>query len=80
MLILAILAIGMLAGWLAQLILGRKTSDRAEALVAGVVGSFVAGLLASLIAGDGFAIRPSGIIGATVGAIVVLAVWGVARR
>ena len=73
--ILAILAIGIVAGWLAQLILGRRTSNRCEALVAGLVGSFVGGLLASLIAGSGFAIRPSGIIGSAVGAIIVLVVW-----
>jgi uncharacterized membrane protein YeaQ/YmgE (transglycosylase-associated protein family) len=63
------------AGWLAQLILGRRTSNRGEALVAGLVGSLVGGLLASLITGRGFAIRPSGIIGSAVGAIIVLVVW-----
>jgi uncharacterized membrane protein YeaQ/YmgE (transglycosylase-associated protein family) len=75
LLILAILAIGIVAGWLAQLILGRRTSNRGEALVAGLVGSFVGGLLASSIAGSGFAIRPSGVIGSAVGAIIVLVVW-----
>jgi uncharacterized membrane protein YeaQ/YmgE (transglycosylase-associated protein family) len=63
------------AGWLAQLILGRRTSNRGEALVAGLVGSLIGGLLGSLIAGSGFAIGPSGIIGSTVGAIIVLVVW-----
>ena len=45
------------------------------AIVAGLVGSFVGGLLASLIAGDGLALRPSGIIGSIVGAVVVTVVW-----
>jgi uncharacterized membrane protein YeaQ/YmgE (transglycosylase-associated protein family) len=79
MLILAIILIGMAAGWVAQLILGRGTGNWTEALVAGLVGSFVGGLLASLLAGDGVRIRPSGLIGTIVGAIVVLAIWGAVR-
>ena len=79
MLILAILGLGFLAGWLAQLILRRGTGNWGEALLAGLIGSFVGGLIVSLIAGDGFAIRPSGIIGSIVGAIIVLAIWGAIR-
>jgi uncharacterized membrane protein YeaQ/YmgE (transglycosylase-associated protein family) len=45
------------------------------AIVAGLVGSFIGGLLISLLAGDGIDLRPSGIIGSLVGAIVVTAVW-----
>jgi uncharacterized membrane protein YeaQ/YmgE (transglycosylase-associated protein family) len=78
-LILAILGLGFLAGWLAQLVLGRGTGNWGEALIAGLVGSFVGGLIVSLIAGDGFRIRPSGIIGSIVGAIIVLAIWGAVR-
>lgn len=79
MLILAILALGFLAGWLAQLILGRGTGNWGEALLAGLIGSFVGGLIVSLLAGDGFSIRPSGIIGSILGAIIVLAIWGAIR-
>jgi uncharacterized membrane protein YeaQ/YmgE (transglycosylase-associated protein family) len=79
MLILAILGLGFLAGWLAQLILGRGTGNWGEALLAGLIGSFVGGLIASLIAGDGLRIRPSGIIGSIVGAVIVLAIWGAIR-
>jgi uncharacterized membrane protein YeaQ/YmgE (transglycosylase-associated protein family) len=79
MLILAIIVIGMAAGWVAQLALGRGTGNWSEALFAGLVGSFVGGLIASLIAGDGVRIRPSGLIGTIVGAIVVLAIWGAVR-
>ncbi len=75
MLILAILAFGMLIGWLAQLALGMGTRPNAQSLIAGLVGSFVGGLLASLIAGDGLRLRPSGLIGSFLGAIVVLLVW-----
>jgi uncharacterized membrane protein YeaQ/YmgE (transglycosylase-associated protein family) len=78
-LILGIIGLGILAGWLAQLLLGRGTGNWAEALVAGLVGSFVGGLLFSLLAGDGLRIRPSGIIGSIVGAVIVLAIWGAIR-
>ena len=77
MLLLALIVFGMATGALAQMILGRSgyRIDWAMALVAGLVGSFVGGLLASLLAGDGLAIRPSGIIGSIVGAVIVTAVW-----
>lgn len=75
MLILAILGVGMLMGWLAQLLMGMGSRPNAQSLIAGLVGSFVGGLIFSLVAGEGFAIRPSGLIGTFVGAIVVLLVW-----
>ena len=80
-LILAIILIGMAAGWVAQLVLGRRTGRGSwgEAIVAGFVGSFVFGLIASLVAGDGLKLRPSGLLGSIAGAIIVLAVWGGAR-
>lgn len=79
MLILAIIVIGLAAGWVAQLVLSRDTTNRGEALAAGLIGSFVGGLLGSLLAGDGLSIRPSGLIGTVLGAIVVLAIWGAVR-
>lgn len=83
MLLLAILGFGVLAGAVAQLLLGTGLYhiDRAEALVAGLVGSFVGGLLASPVAGDGLRLRPSGLIGSIVGAILVTALhrWYRAR-
>jgi uncharacterized membrane protein YeaQ/YmgE (transglycosylase-associated protein family) len=77
MLLLAILGLGMLAGAVAQLVLGTGLYriEWGEALVAGLVGSLVGGMLASLLAGDGLAIRPSGLIGSIVGAIVVTAAY-----
>ena len=80
-LILALLAIALAAGWIAQLIVGRSRgrTDWTEALIAGFIGSFVGGLLASLIAGDGLEFRPSGLIGSIIGAVVVTAVWGLVR-
>ena len=83
MLILAILAIAMATGWIAQMILGRnrpgRRNDWGEALIAGFIGSFVGGAIFSLIAGDGFDLKPSGIIGSVIGAVIVLAVWGAIR-
>jgi uncharacterized membrane protein YeaQ/YmgE (transglycosylase-associated protein family) len=78
-LILFIVVLGMAAGWVAQLILGRST-NRGEALVAGLVGSFVGGLLVSLLAGDGLELRATGLIGSVAGAVIVLAIWGAIRR
>ena len=79
MLILIIIVFGMAAGWFAQLILGRR-QNWTEALVAGVVGSFVGGLLVSLVSGDGLDIRASGLIGSIAGAVIVLGIWGAVRR
>jgi len=78
-LILAILAIGLASGWVAQLVLGRNTQNRSEAFAAGMIGSFLGGLLVSLVAGDGIAIRPTGLIGSILGAIIVLAIWTLVR-
>ena len=63
----------MLVGAAAQLILGRGGSgiNWPLAFGTGIAGSFVGGLLASLLAGDGFNLRPSGIIGSIIGAIIV---------
>ena len=76
-LILGLILFGMVIGAGAQLILGRggEGIDWTLAIVAGLVGSFIGGLLASLLAGDGLALRPSGIIGSLVGALIVTAAW-----
>jgi uncharacterized membrane protein YeaQ/YmgE (transglycosylase-associated protein family) len=76
MLILALIAIGIAAGWVAQLVLGRdgRQTDWTLAFVTGLIGSFVGGLLFSLIAGDGLELRMTGLIGSIVGAIIVLAI------
>ena len=77
MLFIGIILFGMLIGAAAQLILGRRggSVDWGMALVAGLVGSFVGGLIFSLAAGDGFELRPSGIIGSVLGALIVTLVW-----
>jgi uncharacterized membrane protein YeaQ/YmgE (transglycosylase-associated protein family) len=77
LLILAIIGLGALCGWLASMLLGRGTRLDGRALVAGLLGSFVGGLIFSLLAGDGLDLRPSGLIGSILGAVIILAVWGV---
>ena len=77
MLILGIVLFGMLVGAAAQLLLRTRGHgiNWTVAIVAGLLGSFVGGLLSSLLSGDGLALRPSGIIGSIVGAIVVTGVY-----
>jgi uncharacterized membrane protein YeaQ/YmgE (transglycosylase-associated protein family) len=70
MLIFAILGFGIIVGFVAGWITG--TEDWGKRILYGLLGSFVGGLLASLIAGDGLALRPSGIIGSIVGAVVLM--------
>ena len=76
-LILAIIVFGMAIGATAQFILGRRGGhvDWTSAIVAGLAGSFIGGLLISLLSGDGLNLRPSGIIGSLVGAILVTLGW-----
>lgn len=84
MLILAIILFGMVAGAIAQWILGSDAwhIDWPSAFASGLIGSFVGGLLSSLLAGDGLALKPSGLIGSIVGALIVTVVyrWWKARQ
>lgn len=82
MLIIGLVLFGMLVGAAAQLLLGRsrKGIDWSLAFVSGLAGSFVGGLLSSLLAGDGLELRPSGLIGSVVGAVIVTAAWQWWRR
>jgi len=78
MLILAIILFGMIAGGLAQMVLGQSMRDVnwTLAILTGLIGSFVGGLLVSLLAGDGLELRPSGLIGSFVGALLLTLAWG----
>ena len=81
MILLFILVWGMFAGWIAHLILARNQPiNWAELLVVGLAGSFVGGLLISLLSGDGLALRPSGILGSIIGAVILLAAWQAIRQ
>jgi uncharacterized membrane protein YeaQ/YmgE (transglycosylase-associated protein family) len=70
MLIFAILGFGIIVGWIAGWITG--TESWGKRIGYGLLGSFVGGLLASLIAGDGLNLRPSGVIGSIVGAVILM--------
>ena len=77
MLFIGIILFGMIVGAAAQLILRRGGSgiNWPLAFGTGIAGSFVGGLLDSLLAGDGIALRPSGIIGSIIGAVIVTLGW-----
>jgi uncharacterized membrane protein YeaQ/YmgE (transglycosylase-associated protein family) len=79
-LIIAIILVGMLAGAAAQLVFRsrKRPIDWTAAIVVGLIGSFVGGILISLLFGDGFNIRPSGLIGSILGAIVVTGIYKLA--
>ncbi len=77
------LIFGALAGWVASLIMG--TSHRQGCLmniIVGIAGAFVGGFIMQLATGRGIIIGfdlPSFLV-AVVGAIVLLAIFGAARR
>jgi len=73
-LILAILVIGLAAGWAAHLLVGRGEPNYTRLFLVGLAGSFVGGLVGSLVFGDGLALRPSGLVGSVAGATLLLLV------
>ncbi len=77
MLIIAIILFRPRPGALPQTLLGSGRAGVAwtGGFAAGSGGSFVGGLLISLLAGDGLELRPSGIIGSIVGALIVTFAW-----
>ena len=76
MLILAIIVLGLAAGWVAHLLVGSGGPDWGLLFVVGIAGSFLGGLIGSLLFGDGLEIRPSGLIGSILGATILLAAYG----
>jgi uncharacterized membrane protein YeaQ/YmgE (transglycosylase-associated protein family) len=77
---LAIIVIGLVAGWVANRVVGaRRGFSPLELFIVGLAGSLVGGTLGSLLLGEGFDLRPGGFIGASVGAILLLAVYGPIR-
>jgi uncharacterized membrane protein YeaQ/YmgE (transglycosylase-associated protein family) len=79
--LLFVLVWGMFAGWIANLLAARRQPiNWAELLAVGLAGSFVGGVLISLVSGDGPALRPVGIIGSILGAVVLLAAWQAIRE
>jgi len=78
--LLAFIVIALVAGYVANFLVGKKRKyEPWELFVIGIVGSFVGGLIFSLIAGDGIELRPTGLIGSCIGAIVALVIYGPLR-
>jgi uncharacterized membrane protein YeaQ/YmgE (transglycosylase-associated protein family) len=78
-LIVSIIVIGLIAGALARLVVpGRQDMSILMTIVLGIIGPFVGGFLGYLLfrkdAQDGF-FQPCGIIGAFIGAVIVLIIW-----
>ena len=80
MIFIAVIIIGLVAGYLANLVVGKgRGYNQFELFAAGLAGSVVGGTLFSLLLGEGFDLRIGGFLGATIGAILVLAVYGPIR-
>lgn len=80
--IIATIVVGLIAGWLASLIMKSRTSLWIDMLM-GVIGGFVGGWLTGLILGVNLmsGINLTSILVALVGAIIVIAIYRlIARR
>ena len=75
--IIGALVIGILAGWIAEQIMGREHGMITK-LVVGIVGAFLGAFIANAV-GFGFAGFWGSLIVSTVGAIVLLAIVGMFR-
>ena len=75
--LVAFIVIALVAGFIANFLVGKgKGFETWELFVAGIIGSFVGGTLLNLIFEGDLDFSISGIIGSTIGAIIVLAIWG----
>ncbi len=62
------------------LVRGNRKYEQWELFVIGIVGSFIGGtLFAFLFDGGSLDIRPSGLIGSCIGAVVALVIYGPVR-
>ena len=78
-LIIYLFVIGIVAGYLARLLVpGRDPLGFWGTVLLGIAGSFVGGFLGYLIFNEDLdqgALQPSGIIGSVIGAIIALLIW-----
>ena len=78
-LIIYLLVIGIVAGYLARLLVpGSDPMGFWQTVALGVIGSFVGGVLGYLIFDEDLdqgALQASGIIGSIIGAIIALLIW-----
>lgn len=85
--ILYMFVVGMAAGWLAWIVLGKSKAlmrDRKPnyglITVLGVAGSFIGGAAVSVLSGEGFALLPSGMIGSFVGSMAAVAIYVAVKK
>ena len=81
--IISMIVVGLIAGLIARAIMpGPDPMGWIGTIVLGIVGSFVGGFLASTLLGrgTGSALEPTGIVGSIIGALVVLAIYRLAKR
>jgi uncharacterized membrane protein YeaQ/YmgE (transglycosylase-associated protein family) len=76
--IIGAIVVGILAGWIAEQVMGRKHGLLTN-LVVGVVGAFLGAFIASLL-GVGFAGFWGSLVVSTIGAIALLAIVSMFRR
>ncbi len=74
--IFATIVVGLVAGWLASLIMKAKTSLWMDLLM-GIIGDFLGGLLSSILLGVNLmsGINITSIITGLVGAVIVIAIY-----
>lgn len=82
--IIAMVIIGVIAGYLGRLLVpGPDPMSVVGTIVLGIVGSFVGGFLGYVLLGKDIeegALQPSGIVGAIIGTIVVLLLYNAVGR
>lgn len=74
------IVIGLIAGWLANLVLGTRGGGPMHNLAVGLVGAVVGGLLFRHISTDQYPSFFGSLLTSTVGAIILLVIWRVIRR
>ena len=80
MIILAFVVIALVAGYVANFLVGRQRKyEPWELFVIGIVGSFIGGAIFAFLDGGSLDLRPSGLIGSCIGAIVALVIYGPIR-
>ncbi len=82
--LLFMLVIGIIAGFLARLLVpGRDPMGFWATVLLGVIGSFIGGFLGYVLFGkdlDEGALQPSGIIGSVIGAVIALLIYRAMTR
>ena len=78
--ILALVLIPLVAGFVANMVVGKNAHfQNWELYIAGIIGSFVGGGILNLVINGNFELSISGLLGSILGAIIVLGVWAWVR-